>query len=84
MTARDEELIARQLLARQELIDVYLKEKRWAEVAALVRYVRREVPPALASTDPALYKALREQITRFFVKGGAVFSLARLEQLAGL
>lgn len=84
MTARDEELIARQLLARQELIDVYLKEKRWAEVAALVRYVRREVPPALASTDPALYKALREQITRFFVKGGGVFSLARLEQLAGL
>ena len=84
MTARDEELIARELLARQELIDVYLKEKRWAEVAALVRYVRREVPPALASTDPALYQTLREQITRFFVKGGAVFSLTRLEQLAGL
>ena len=83
MTARDEELIARQLLARQELIDVYLKEKRWAEVAALVRYVRREVPPALASTDPALYRTLREQITRFFLNGGAVFSLARLEQLAG-
>ena len=83
MTAREEELIARQLLARQELIDVYLKEKRWAEVAALVRFTRREVPPALASTDPALYKTLREQITRFFVNGGAVFSLARLEQLAG-
>ena len=83
MTARDEELIARQLLARQELIDVYLKEKRWAEVAAVVRFARREVPPALASTDPALYKTLREQITRFFLNGGAVFSLARLEQLAG-
>ena len=84
MTAREEELIARQLLARQELIDVYLKEKRWAEVAALVRFTRREVPPALASTDPALYKSLREQITRFFLNGGAVFSLARLEQLADL
>ena len=83
MTAREEELIARQLLARQELIDVYLKEKRWAEVAALVRFTRREVPPALASTDPALYKTLREQITRFFLNGGAVFSLARLEELAG-
>ena len=59
MTAREEELIARELLARQELIDVYLKEKRWAEVAALVRYARREVPPALASTDPALYRTLR-------------------------
>ncbi len=83
MTAREEELIARQLLARQELIDVYLKEKRWAEVAALVRFTRREVPPALTSTDPALYKTLREQITRFFLNGGAVFSLARLEELAG-
>ena len=83
MTAREEELIARQLLARQELIDVYLKEKRWAEVAALVRFARREVPPALASTDPALYKTLRGQITRFFLNGGAVLSLARLEQLAG-
>lgn len=83
MTAREEELIARQLLARQDLIDVYLKEKRWAEVAALVRFTRREVSPALASTDPALYKTLREQITRFFLNGGAVFSLERLEQLAG-
>lgn len=83
MTAREEEAIARQLLGRQELIDVYLKEKRWAEVAALVRYARRDVPPSLASTDPALYKALREQITRFFLNGGAVFSLPRLEQLAG-
>ena len=83
MNAREEELIARQLLARQELIDIYLKEKRWAEVAALVRFARREVPADLASTDPALYRTLREQITRFFLNGGAVFSLARLEQLAG-
>ena len=81
MTAREEELIARELLARQELIDVYLKEKRWAEVAA-IRFARREVPPALASTDLALYKTLREQITRFFLNGGAVFSLTRLKQLA--
>ena len=81
MTAREEELIARELLARQELIDVYLKEKRWAEVAALVRFTRREIPVALASTDPALYRTLREQITRFFLNGGAVFSLERLEQL---
>ncbi len=83
MNAREEELIARQLLAKQELIDIYLKEKRWAEVAALVRFTRREVPADLASTDPALYRTLREQITRFFLNGGAVFSLTRLEQLAG-
>ncbi len=82
MTAREEERIARQLLARQELIDLYLKEERWAEIAALVRFTRREVPADLASTDPALYRTLRGQITRFFLNGGAVFSLPRLDQLA--
>ena len=83
MTAREEELIARELLANQELIDVRLKEHRWAEVAALLRYVRRDVPHELATTDPALYRTLRSQITRFYINGGAVFSLERLEALAG-
>lgn len=82
MTAREEELVARQLLAEPELIDVYLKDRRWAEVAAVVRYAWRDVPRDLATTDPALYRALRAQITRFFINGGGVFSLARLETLA--
>jgi hypothetical protein len=33
----------------------------------------------LAQTDPALYGRLREQITRFFLLGGVVFSLEALE-----
>jgi hypothetical protein len=82
MTAREEELTARRLLAEQELIDVYLKEGRWAEVAAVVRYARRDVPRDLATTDPALYRTLRAQITRFYINGGGTFSLARLEALA--
>lgn len=82
MNAREEELIARQLLADQDLIDVYLKERRWAEIAALLRYVQRDVPHELATTDPALYRTLRAQITRFYVNGGAAFSLSRVEALA--
>lgn len=82
MSAREEELIARALLADQAKIDVYLKEKRWAEVAALVRFARRDVPVELAQTDPALYRLLREQITRFFLRGGDVLSLRKLKQLA--
>jgi hypothetical protein len=35
-----------------------------------------------AQTDPALYRQLREQITRFFLRGGDVLSLRRLEALA--
>jgi len=83
LNAREEELIARALLADQEQIDVYLAQKRWLELAALVRFARRDVPVQLAQTDPALYRQLREQITRFFLRGGDVFSLKRLETLAG-
>jgi hypothetical protein len=82
MTAREEELTARTLLADQSQIDVYLRQKRWSELAALVRFARRDAPAQLAQTDPALYRQLREQITRFFLRGGDAFSLKKLETLA--
>lgn len=78
MTAREEELVARHLLAHPEEVDVYLKQRRWAEVAALVRYARRDVPVELAATDPALFRTLREQVTRFFLRGGDVLSPDKL------
>lgn len=81
MTAREEELVARHLLAHPEEVDVYLKQRRWAEVAALVRYARRDVPVELAATDPALFRTLREQITRFFLRGGDMLSLEKLAAL---
>jgi hypothetical protein len=83
MTAREEELTARALLADPELVNIYFHQKRWAELAALVRYARRDVPIQLAQTDPALYRQLREQITNFFLRGGDVFSLKKIELLAG-
>lgn len=82
MNAREEELIARHLLEHPDELGAYLKEKRWAEVAALVRYARRDVPPDLAATDPALYRTLREGVTRFYLRGGGVLNLAKLEALA--
>jgi hypothetical protein len=60
LDAREEELTVRALLADPEQVDVYLREKRWAELAALVRFVRRDAPVQLAQTDPALYRLLRE------------------------
>lgn len=83
MTPREEELMARHLLEHQELIDVYLKEKRWTEVAAVVRYAQQDVPRELATTDPALFRTLREQITRFFLRGGNTISLKALEAKGG-
>lgn len=82
MNAREEELTARALLADPELVTAYYQQKRWAELAALVRFARRDVPVELAQTDPALYRQLREQITRFFLRGGDVLSLKKLEALA--
>ena len=82
MNAREEELIARALLADPERVNLYYQQKRCAELAALVRFARRDVPVELAQTDPALYRQLREQITRFFLRGGDVWSLERLEALA--
>ena len=61
---------------------MFLKEKRWSEVAAVVRYAKRDVPTELAATDPALYPTLRDGITRFFLRGGGTLNLAKLEALA--
>lgn len=83
LNPREQELVARELLEHPELVGVFLKQKRWAELAALVRFARRDVPVELAQTDPALYRRLREQITRFFLLGGDVLSLEALEAKAG-
>jgi len=82
MTAREEELTAREMLEKPELLARRLKERRWADVAALVRYVQHDVPPALALTDPALYRTLREGVTNFHLRGGGALDLQKLEELA--
>lgn len=82
MTSREEELVARDLLQHPEKVAVCFKEKRWAELAAVVRFARRDVPRELAQTDPALYRQLREQITRFFLLGGDAFSIEALDAKA--
>jgi hypothetical protein len=82
MTAREEELIAREMLEKPELLARRLKERRWADVAALVRYVERDVPPALAMTDPALYRKLREGVTLFHLRGGGALDVRKLDALA--
>jgi len=82
MTAREESLTAREMLLKPELLGVRLKERRWADVAALVRYAQQDVPPELAATDPALYRTLREGVTRFYLRGGGALNLKKLEDLA--
>ncbi len=74
--------MASALLADPDATLQCFHEKRWAELAALVRFVRRDVPVELAQTDPALYRTLRDQVTRFFLRGGDALCLEKLEALA--
>jgi hypothetical protein len=77
MTPREEELVIRHLLEHPDELGGDLKEKRCAEVAAVVRYAKRDVPPELAATDPVLYRTLREGVTRFFLRGGGELYLEK-------
>lgn len=81
--SRNEEIIARRLLAQPGGLGSALKEKRWADVAALVSFVREhDSAHDLAMTDAALYKTLRQQITTFHLRGGGALNLEKLRQLA--
>lgn len=81
--SRNEEIIARRLLAQPNELGIALKEKRWAEVAALVCFVReQDTAHDLAMTDAALYKTLRQQITTFHLRGGGALNLDKLRMLA--
>ena len=79
---RSEELAARSILADPEQLGAALKEKRWSDVAAAVSLAKNDVTPDLAVTDPALYRELRDQITRFYLRGGGALNLEKLVQLS--
>ncbi len=79
---RPDAVTIRHLLEDQDEIDICFKNKEWAKLAALVRYVQHDAPASLIHTDPALYRHLRDCITRFRLRGGDIFSLPRLEALS--
>ena len=82
-TARQRELVARHLLAHLEEIPIYLKARRWEELAALVEFAENDAPRSLTHTDPALYRMLRQQITEFRLRGWSCLNPSKLKELAG-
>jgi hypothetical protein len=83
LTFRQRELTARHLLAHPEQIAVYLKQRRWEELAALVEFAENDAPRSVTHTDPALYRMLRQQITEFRLRGWSCLNLKKLKELAG-
>ena len=64
-------------------VPVYLKQRRWEELAALVELADNDAPRSLTHTDPALYRMLRQQITEFRLRGWSCLNLQKLKELAG-
>jgi len=83
LTFRQRELTARHLLAHPEQLSVYLKQRRWEELAALVEFAENDAPRSMTHTDPALYRMLRQQITEFRLRGWSCLNLKKLKELAG-
>ncbi len=82
LTEREKELTARYLLAHPEDIPVYLRQRRWEELAAVVEYAKQDAPQSLTHTDPALYRMLRQQVTEFRSRGWDSLNLSQLRLLA--
>jgi len=56
--------------------------KNWADLHALAAYLATDVPPAMAQTDPAMYRLLRAGVTTVQIMGYGQLSPAALAQLA--
>ena len=79
---RDEELTALTYLAKPDLLTQAMVDRRWADVATTVSFAATDAPVSLASTDPSLYRQIRTNIPRFYLRGGGALSLEKLRQLA--
>lgn len=79
---RTEEMFARDCLANPSLLSLALTEKRWSDVESVLTFIQHDVSPDVAMTDPTLYTTLRNQITRFYLRGGGAFNLKKIQELA--
>lgn len=79
---RKAEMTAIHLLTHPEEIGVYLAQKRFAEVASLADYLKRDVPHELAHTDPALFRTLRKAVTELHIRGYGTLNSRVLRRLA--
>ncbi|RAZ83429.1 hypothetical protein [Cereibacter johrii] len=60
-----------------------LRERRWADLAAVADLANGEVDNRLAVTDPALYRALREAVTKYHIRGYGCLDVDKLRRMAG-
>lgn len=61
--------MATYLLRVPSQIPVFIKERRWEELAVFADYMRVDVPRSLAATDQALFRTLRNGVTTAHIMG---------------
>ncbi len=85
MTSRDRCVtgvgLLRRFLQEDLAIARALKERRWAELAAVAEIAERDVDPELAATDPALYRALCDALTLYHLRGYHALDVAMLRRM---
>lgn len=65
---REQELLARHLLANPDEISALLIARDWGRLLVVAHYAAQDANQALTRTDPALYRTLRNQITEFRIR----------------
>lgn len=58
-----------------------IRARRWDDLLAAAEVARAGVSPRMAASDPAQYRALRDAITLFFLKGYRCLDRRTLETL---
>ena len=81
-SARESEIVATFLLKNPKQIAIYLKAKRFAEVACLADYMAKGVPLDLAKTDQALFRTLSKGVTEIHIMGYGNMDGNHLRRLA--
>lgn len=61
-----------------------LRKRRWADLLAAAEIIHEDVDPNLAVTDPALYKALRDAVTKAHLCGYRCLDPHELRLKAGI
>jgi hypothetical protein len=69
------------LLKDDVLIGRLIKNRAYDDLYAMARIIHDDVDPRLALTNPALYRSLREAVTRAHLKGYGGLDLDRIANL---
>ncbi|MDE0522896.1 MAG: hypothetical protein OXH79_13175 [Boseongicola sp.] len=74
--------MAEDALARGQVFSV-MERRDWELLHEIARFIRDDVDPALALTDPSRYRLLREAVTRCHVQGLTHMTPERVRTVTG-